>query len=174
AYLVAVRLGNPCVHRWPHARSRLVIAEAFDVGGGDDPVSNAVIQIEIRGRTEELPHAFQNTLRRFKLELPEFAHHDLLTLLGDLPLIFFQRIFNPRLRLRRYHIPKPVGIRSLLLRREDFNLVAVLENVVDRHELVIHLGADTLRSDRKSTRLNSSHVKISYAVFCLKKKKYTY
>src|SRR5204862_7992094 len=27
-------------------------------------------------------------------------------------------------------------------------------------------------SDRKSTRLNSSHVEISYAVFCLKKKKY--
>src|SRR5690554_7259310 len=28
-----------------------------------------------------------------------------------------------------------------------------------------------LASDRKSTRLNSSHVRISYAVFCLKKKK---
>src|SRR6266511_5361541 len=28
--------------------------------------------------------------------------------------------------------------------------------------------------DRKSTRLNSSHVKISYAVFCLKKKKHGY
>src|SRR5437868_15537470 len=28
-----------------------------------------------------------------------------------------------------------------------------------------------LRLDRKSTRLNSSHVSISYAVFCLKKKK---
>src|SRR5207249_12065337 len=27
------------------------------------------------------------------------------------------------------------------------------------------------RADRKSTRLNSSHVSISYAVFCLKKKK---
>src|SRR5690606_41448835 len=27
-----------------------------------------------------------------------------------------------------------------------------------------------IRVDRKSTRLNSSHVKISYAVFCLKKK----
>src|SRR5690606_40766589 len=27
-----------------------------------------------------------------------------------------------------------------------------------------------MRQDRKSTRLNSSHVKISYAVFCLKKK----
>src|SRR5690606_40011136 len=30
---------------------------------------------------------------------------------------------------------------------------------------------ETASADRKSTRLNSSHVKISYAVFCLKKKK---
>src|SRR5690606_41150948 len=29
---------------------------------------------------------------------------------------------------------------------------------------------DRISTDRKSTRLNSSHVKISYAVFCLKKK----
>src|SRR3712207_7608905 len=29
-------------------------------------------------------------------------------------------------------------------------------------------------ADRKSTRLNSSHANISYAVFCLKKKKSTY
>src|SRR5436309_8665750 len=32
-------------------------------------------------------------------------------------------------------------------------------------------GARQVSADRKSTRLNSSHVKISYAVFCLKKKK---
>src|SRR5436309_5116832 len=32
-------------------------------------------------------------------------------------------------------------------------------------------GYRRVRVDRKSTRLNSSHVKISYAVFCLKKKK---
>src|SRR5690606_41289725 len=32
------------------------------------------------------------------------------------------------------------------------------------------LVGDEMRADRKSTRLNSSHVKISYAVFCLKKK----
>src|SRR3712207_7391192 len=31
---------------------------------------------------------------------------------------------------------------------------------------------DRRRLDRKSTRLNSSHANISYAVFCLKKKKY--
>src|SRR5437773_3452383 len=30
---------------------------------------------------------------------------------------------------------------------------------------------DNERGDRKSTRLNSSHITISYAVFCLKKKK---
>src|SRR3712207_8634467 len=41
-------------------------------------------------------------------------------------------------------------------------------------ELVRHIGivvADALAQDRKSTRLNSSHANISYAVFCLKKKK---
>src|SRR5699024_12825893 len=32
------------------------------------------------------------------------------------------------------------------------------------------VGAGPLERDRKSTRLNSSHVSISYAVFCLKKK----
>src|SRR5438874_7401362 len=32
-------------------------------------------------------------------------------------------------------------------------------------------GGDEGSRDRKSTRLNSSHVEISYAVFCLKKKK---
>src|SRR5690606_41001696 len=38
-------------------------------------------------------------------------------------------------------------------------LQRVIDLLVDHHQ------------DRKSTRLNSSHVKISYAVFCLKKKK---
>src|SRR5690606_41965584 len=33
-----------------------------------------------------------------------------------------------------------------------------------------HVGGFGRLPDRKSTRLNSSHVKISYAVFCLKKK----
>src|SRR5690606_40065697 len=36
---------------------------------------------------------------------------------------------------------------------------------------VLHEGDVVTVRDRKSTRLNSSHVKISYAVFCLKKKK---
>src|SRR5437870_9783328 len=36
-----------------------------------------------------------------------------------------------------------------------------------------HEQPDGERRDRKSTRLNSSHVAISYAVFCLKKKNYS-
>src|SRR5436309_10915752 len=36
--------------------------------------------------------------------------------------------------------------------------------------LAIQIAHGPGRTDRKSTRLNSSHVKISYAVFCLKKK----
>src|SRR5690625_6910475 len=38
-------------------------------------------------------------------------------------------------------------------------------------DLTIAPGEDSACLDRKSTRLNSSHVAISYAVFCLKKKK---
>src|SRR5437773_5705763 len=37
-------------------------------------------------------------------------------------------------------------------------------------ETHLHEGAQ-VAGDRKSTRLNSSHITISYAVFCLKKKK---
>src|SRR5437868_9986422 len=38
-------------------------------------------------------------------------------------------------------------------------------------EQVAYHEYQTAKTDRKSTRLNSSHVSISYAVFCLKKKK---
>src|SRR2546422_3996144 len=40
-----------------------------------------------------------------------------------------------------------------------------------RYEEALRWYDDALRLDRKSTRLNSSHGYISYAVFCLKKKK---
>src|SRR3712207_8480364 len=38
----------------------------------------------------------------------------------------------------------------------------------------VYAEADEHLRDRKSTRLNSSHANISYAVFCLKKKKHVY
>src|SRR5690606_40684406 len=49
--------------------------------------------------------------------------------------------------------------------------IAVRLNPVTAREGSAQFSAFALFQDRKSTRLNSSHVKISYAVFCLKKKK---
>src|SRR5690349_22159506 len=54
--------------------------------------------------------------------------------------------------------PRPLG---LVLAR-DAELQVVRRPAVGRHALL---------EDRKSTRLNSSHVETSYAVFCMKKQK---
>src|SRR5690625_4505797 len=63
---------------------------------------------------------------------------------------------------------------------ELFIARVVLSEIVQRHhhvgaagllELAHHELAGSSGGDRKSTRLNSSHVATSYAVFCLKKKK---
>src|SRR5258708_12191871 len=53
-------------------------------------------------------------------------------------------------------VPRPSGVRGLP------------HAAADRAEVE---GVGLTRQDRKSTRLNSSHQIISYAVFCLKKKK---
>src|SRR5439155_19245037 len=55
------------------------------------------------------------------------------------------------------------GAAATFLRREEFAKAG-------RPELLVFMDVHE-DSDRKSTRLNSSHVAISYAVFCLKKKK---
>src|SRR3712207_9146537 len=47
----------------------------------------------------------------------------------------------------------------------------LLDGVRRRPRLDAELPQRTVVEDRKSTRLNSSHANISYAVFCLKKKK---
>src|SRR2546426_5392779 len=55
------------------------------------------------------------------------------------------------------------GRRALIVRRP-----ALSSGARDPHH---HFRRGRGRRDRKSTRLNSSHLVISYAVFCLKKKK---
>src|SRR5262245_63960635 len=70
--------------------------------------------------------------------------------------------------------PRAVGFRRVprdadpgALRRDDHPLALLEPRLPDLGE---RLRVDLLRRDRKSTRLNSSHLGISYAVFCLKKK----
>src|SRR3989442_11752704 len=47
------------------------------------------------------------------------------------------------------------------------NIVATLARVEPAEQLVAERDDTIVGTDRKSTRLNSSHVRISYAVFCL-------
>src|SRR5256885_4507713 len=64
---------------------------------------------------------------------------------------------------------------ELLRHGSGFVLYALMDAVVDRYfpiidALEVELEQIEQQIDRKSTRLNSSHLVISYAVFCLKKK----
>src|SRR5688572_31853563 len=64
-----------------------------------------------------------------------------------------------------------------------FPYTTLFRSLIERYDISGDLGGRILRDtlwfygnfrDRKSTRLNSSHSQISYAVFCLKKKKKKY
>src|SRR6266496_5731164 len=68
-------------------------------------------------------------------------------------------------RPRLVHVPEVQVVRLVLLDVVEQRLAAGLRTSGD------HVEAQVVdqRRDRKSTRLNSSHVEISYAVFCLKK-----
>src|SRR5688572_2206716 len=59
-----------------------------------------------------------------------------------------------------------INEKLLLQRGKELEMAADIEAEVNRRMLQI-----AQEQDRKSTRLNSSHSQISYAVFCLKKKK---
>src|SRR5690606_41305495 len=75
--------------------------------------------------------------------------------------------------------PYTTLFRSLVHDRLDPRRIGVLDDrphLGAEHALLDGPGEQFVEAghglqDRKSTRLNSSHVKISYAVFCLKKKK---
>src|SRR2546422_8597283 len=68
--------------------------------------------------------------------------------------------------------PYTTLFRSLHEHRQDEGCAAG-RSVAGGGERREEAGASA-RGDRKSTRLNSSHGYISYAVFCLKKKKYVF
>src|SRR5699024_11771096 len=73
--------------------------------------------------------------------------------------------YSDILEINRETILVPVKSLELVERHEKYYFLRNNDG-----DLYISNNED-LRQDRKSTRLNSSHVSISYAVFCLKKKK---
>src|SRR5690349_6898052 len=68
-------------------------------------------------------------------------------------------------------LPPEVLDRKAIPKNEEAEIVTFEEDVFMPTEPTedLHLDRGDPESDRKSTRLNSSHVEISYAVFCLKK-----
>src|SRR5690554_7372782 len=71
---------------------------------------------------------------------------------------------------------------DIIVFEDGEKLNIVLDSLIDTPFILIdiqlqsqhvHQLKESIDKDRKSTRLNSSHVRISYAVFCLKKKKKT-
>src|SRR5690625_4168945 len=73
----------------------------------------------------------------------------------------------PSRRTERGPEPAPEREAQVTPIRQHSNVVAMAPAVEESMHRITTIHP---RSDRKSTRLNSSHVAISYAVFCLKKK----
>ena len=67
----------------------------------------------------------------------------------------------------------PVGQTITLFNGDgfDYHAIVIRTKKTCNVEIVSQQKNESESRDRKSTRLNSSHVVISYAVFCLKKKK---
>src|SRR3712207_8506656 len=82
----------------------------------------------------------------------------------------------PYTTLCRSHVVHglPEELAVLLVKAQQHGLVALVIGVprglVVGADQDLALGDDGRPADRKSTRLNSSHANISYAVFCLKEK----
>src|SRR5258708_29126297 len=84
---------------------------------------------------------------------------------------FFNDTATTEIYTLSLHDALPISWQSLLSNSEKpGRIIARSHQVVILSFLAITCERAIIRPDRKSTRLNSSHQIISYAVFCLKKK----
>src|SRR5438876_12218468 len=90
----------------------------------------------------------------------------LICFLSSLHYIFFSFFF---LMIRRP--PRSTLFPYTTLFRSEQSRLARTDRLAMLHDIGGDMGRILGSIDRKSTRLNSSHPSISYAVFCLKKKK---
>src|SRR5947209_9437507 len=88
----------------------------------------------------------------------------------------YTTLFRSQLRpsgYRKLGAPQPKRMPALRIQMHLHGNPSLLQRNVVSQRVVDVVHVVILSLDRKSTRLNSSHANISYAVFCLKKKKIT-
>src|SRR5690606_42149013 len=103
---------------------------------------------------------------------PRFLHsHSSLppTALPSFPYLFF--FFNATATTEIYTLSLHDALPISTPPTKALHLCCSMMSSIPTSDRRFLMVAQRKGSDRKSTRLNSSHVKISYAVFCLKKKK---
>src|SRR5437867_5113622 len=85
--------------------------------------------------------------------------------------LYFNDTATPQIYTLSLHDALPISVNDLLRGAKNaFIILDIFLSLIGSIALAVSsLGIETAR-DRKSTRLNSSHRTISYAVFCLKKK----
>src|SRR5690625_5275506 len=116
-------------------------------------------------------HSVEELERYIKMYLDKgLSYHELSDVYG---LLLNQSTFNKKVLKYQEH-----GIAGIQTRRKNNHYSKQLKLSLVKEHLEKGTPAMELArkynipaQDRKSTRLNSSHVAISYAVFCLKKKK---
>src|SRR5438132_2661500 len=87
-------------------------------------------------------------------------------LLAAVPAEFSLAVFHFNCSLMR--VGESIGACAVaIIQFDEEDYLAAIESQGANHRARLRLR----QGDRKSTRLNSSHTVISYAVFCLKKKK---
>src|SRR5690554_7684695 len=108
---------------------------------------------------KEIVSKFGNSLKDVTIVLPN--RRSKVFLINQIQHHISETVFAPNICSIQELTERISGIRSL----------DTIEQLFEFYKVYSEISTSTERQDRKSTRLNSSHVRISYAVFCLKKKK---
>src|SRR3712207_1700737 len=147
----------------------LVVLQAMDTGGKDGTIKHVFGGVNPQGCR----------VSSFKAPNPEEANHDFLWRYHkSAPARGRIGIFN-RSHYEDVLVVRVKGLVEEDVWRERYALINEFERNLTRNGITVlkfflHISKDEqkrrleARLDRKSTRLNSSHANISYAVFCLK------
>src|SRR5690348_14046552 len=104
---------------------------------------------------------------------PAWAYRDYLTVEQKAQLEKIQTVLVEAIALTDKGTGDAAPITDVAARRMGELGYTVVRDASKPHDATFKVKCEQRKTDRKSTRLNSSHPSISYAVFCLKKKMYS-